>query len=74
MLLGQHLIICQGRDDRDKITRQCLPMHTFGFAFVVALESAGLFNRLPSILHGSKRLQAATTCFLHCIDRCGIGH
>jgi hypothetical protein len=45
VLLGQRLVIRQGRDDGHEIARQHLPMPAFSFAFVVALELAGLFNR-----------------------------
>ncbi len=45
MLLRQRLVIRQSRDDGPKIDRQRLPMLTFGFSLIVALELTGLLNR-----------------------------
>lgn len=44
VLLGQNLIMGQGRDDGDEITLQRLPVRSLGFALVVALELARVFN------------------------------
>eukprot|EP01012_Entosiphon_sulcatum_P034746 TRINITY_DN44123_c0_g1_i1.p1 TRINITY_DN44123_c0_g1~~TRINITY_DN44123_c0_g1_i1.p1 ORF type:complete len:136 (+),score=4.50 TRINITY_DN44123_c0_g1_i1:270-677(+) len=45
VLLGQRLVIRQGCDDGNEIARQRLTMRAFGFAFIIAFEPAGLFNR-----------------------------
>ena len=55
VFLGQRLVVRQVGHDGDEITRQRLPMRAFGFALVVALELAGLFNRPHSSPPSSPR-------------------
>ena len=44
VLVGQNLIMGQGRDDGDEVTLQRLPVRPLGFALVVTLELACVFN------------------------------
>ncbi len=72
VLLGQHLIMGQGRDDGDEITLQRLPVRSLGFALVVALDwpvcSILRIQARHQILDGSKRLQVTPARFFHRLD------
>jgi len=72
VLVGQNLIMGQGRDDGDEVTLQRLPVRSLGFALVVTLErpvcSIFRIQVRHQVLDGGERLQATTARLLHRFD------